>query len=328
MKSKIIFSIKFIFALLFTVFLYACIGYVLVPKDTTAKGGQDYYFATAYMEEPENTLDFMMFGDSDLYSSIIPMQIYDEYGITSYNGAIPSQSMNGCYKQIKKVLKKQTPKVIMLEGDFFYYRNGGNGYMEYQNIVWKSIIKYHARWKELTAKDFTTSAVFESKGNYMKGYYYSNLVYDFEVPASYMSNPDAEPEKMKKSIVKDFDNIYNLCKEKGITLLIYNVPSPKSWSNARHNGLQKLVDEYNAKDSDYQINFIDTNGSDFDGEFDYSKSFRDAGDHCNEYGATVITKHLGKYLNEHYEFTDHRVVDVNEEWEYNYKLYKEYGLKN
>ena len=135
------------FGLIFLL-LYFYMMMVFMPKDINDMGGQKYYRANAYQNEISNSLDVMMYGNSDVYSGISPMQIYQDYDITSYNCANEKETAKSMLKHIKRTLKKQKPKVIVIDTDCLFVPNNPNvGSSKYSNVELSAPVKYHARWK-------------------------------------------------------------------------------------------------------------------------------------------------------------------------------------
>ena len=59
---------------------------IFIPKNNTKEAGIPKNKVREYgvLAEPENTLDIIMFGDSEAYTSFIPLEAWHEYGYTSY----------------------------------------------------------------------------------------------------------------------------------------------------------------------------------------------------------------------------------------------------
>lgn len=57
----------------------------------------------------------LLLGASNIYSSILPMDIYEEYGITALDLASPGQQMQLSYALLAEALEKWTPEVAVLE---------------------------------------------------------------------------------------------------------------------------------------------------------------------------------------------------------------------
>ena len=57
------------------------------PKNNYVEYGMHYRGASGILAEEENTIDTIIIGNSEAYSSIIPMELWKDYGYTSYNCA-------------------------------------------------------------------------------------------------------------------------------------------------------------------------------------------------------------------------------------------------
>ena len=284
------------------VYLYLCV--VFLPKDLTDRASDKYYRAISITKEEKNSLDIIMYGNSDLSSAIIPMNLYKETGITSFLNWGNQQSLDTIKNQIKTDLKRQKPEMIVLEVDCIYYENKvDTETAEYGNPL-LAPFKYHTRWKELEFKDFIGDFSFEADD--YKGYMYitKNGKYKYK---NYMGN-SKEIEPIQKSVVDDVKEIKKICDEENIKLLFIEAPSPSSWNMKRHNGVKDLATKLDIPFIDYNLNL-----EKFD--FDYANNFRDKGNHCNYKGAIKITKYLADYLNENYNFADRRNDKNYKSWD-------------
>ena len=311
--------------IIFGIYLY--LGMVLTPKGFDDMGGLKYYSATSYKYEEKNTVDVMLYGNSDLYAGVSPMEMYGDAGITAFGCGAGRQTMRAIARQVKKTFKKyQKPKVVVLEVDCMYYSNvKGGGSTVYEAMTFLAPLHYHARWKDLKWRDFVRRPVLKGKDNYLKGYYFSKEIRSYEVGDNYMKDVDAAPATISKSVVNDFDKVYKLCKKNNAELLLFATPSVSTWSHAKNRGVQELVDAYNEKDENYQINFLDLNLG-LEG-FDYETSYYDRGNHCNYFGMKVVTNKLCEYLQENYEMTDRRGDDKYKNWDKCLEKYQKYIKK-
>lgn len=278
---------------------------VFIPKTTNDVGGQKYYSALAYRANLSGT-DMIVLGNSDVYSGFSPMELYDEYGYTSYGFGVANQTLHSVYKQLKSVLKRQKIKLVVLESDMFYRKNSKTKGSIYYDYAWLfAPFMYHARWKDLKLRDFFTLPDL-NRGNFSNGYLYSDKVNNYKVKPDYMKDVHKPPEKMAKNVRKDFHKIYKLCKKYDVPILIVSIPAPNFWDNAKSNGVKELCERYD-------LDFYDMNLG-LDG-FDYSCHFRDSGNHCNYNGAKVVTHALGKYLHDNYSLANHKGKTDFENWD-------------
>ena len=67
---------------------------------------------------PENSLDVIIYGSSHAWRSVMPMQMYDEYGIGAYNYGAFWQKLNTTYVFLNDSLDTQKPKVALIEVGF------------------------------------------------------------------------------------------------------------------------------------------------------------------------------------------------------------------
>ena len=73
-KAKdIIGCISFMVGLLI---LFAVLSVIFVPKDNSRAAGMEAVQANGILGEKENTIDYIILGDSETHSSFTPMQTY------------------------------------------------------------------------------------------------------------------------------------------------------------------------------------------------------------------------------------------------------------
>ena len=70
----------------FTVLVFSVVSfsYILAPKDNTKEAGIVNPSAHGFYSEPKNTIDVAVIGNSDAYSGFSPMELWKNYGYTSY----------------------------------------------------------------------------------------------------------------------------------------------------------------------------------------------------------------------------------------------------
>ena len=88
--------------ILIAVFSYASL--VFHPKSNAEGAGMDDQRAVSILAEEKNTLDVVAVGNSDLYSGVLPMELYEKYGYTTYVCGQSKQSMPQAYDMLKKAL--------------------------------------------------------------------------------------------------------------------------------------------------------------------------------------------------------------------------------
>ena len=105
-----------LFFVLFIVLLWACsIGIQAVVR--TAQGavsGRSRVFASVSAEK-KNTIDVLVAGDSESYTSVSPMDLWDQTGIAAYDCGQPGQRIQETYYMLKTAFKTQSPKLVLFE---------------------------------------------------------------------------------------------------------------------------------------------------------------------------------------------------------------------
>ena len=67
-------------------------------------------------------VDVAILGDSESYTLVSTYQLWKEAGIASYIGGQSGQWIGESYFSLKKILKRQSPKVLILETNEFFSR--------------------------------------------------------------------------------------------------------------------------------------------------------------------------------------------------------------
>ena len=265
-------------------------------------------------EEPEGQIEVLNVGDSLANIALTPVELYRDYGITSYVMGRDLQKSIETYYAIRIAKQTQPIKVVLWEVhnlckhqmDLEPYMSGVSEYTKYKS----QFIKYHYVWKKWI----------EGKGirKYFKGYVVNETV----ITPYEGKDPHLDPnEKKAFEIPKDqkyvFDKIYDLCAKENIKLVLYCAPSPHCYSTSMHNGYAKLAKEYH-------LDFLDGN-EDFDQiGIDVDRDYLDEdGDHLNLFGTRKMTKYLGQYLTDNCDLTDHRDDPEYSSWAEILPLYEQ-----
>ena len=76
--------LKFVGFMLLTVLVVTLLYVFVRPKNPMDYTDKRPYEANRVFDEPNDTLDVIILGHSGVYRGLSPMEIYAEYGITSY----------------------------------------------------------------------------------------------------------------------------------------------------------------------------------------------------------------------------------------------------
>ncbi|MBR5128084.1 MAG: hypothetical protein IKU69_06605, partial [Roseburia sp.] len=144
--KNIVSSVLFLLGLLLLLMLASRF---LEPKNNTEEYGMEDQRANGILAEPEQSIDVLFIGDSVSYCSVIPVQIWRDYGFTSYMCGTSLQQLYYTKEFLYKAFETQSPKVVMLEGtpifnNFMYKENVRNAV---ERVL--PVFRYHDRWKDL-----------------------------------------------------------------------------------------------------------------------------------------------------------------------------------
>ncbi len=310
MKSKILKTISFLLILLIILIV---LSYITVPKNNSDEFGMESATANGILGEKDNTIDVVVVGDSESFTSIIPMKLFKEYGITTYLCGTSGQSLPESLEFVYKAMKKQSPKLVILEAHNIYTDVPITAPIAKvaQHIL--PVIKYHNRWKNLNTNDFFEKVEYTWTDE-QKGFYDTTNVKEAD-SSNYMtySNKVASIPTENKLYVKALNEY---CKKNNAQLLILSTPSTLCWNYEYHNGIEEF-----AKKEDIQ--FLDMNLEQENLKIDWKKDTRDAGDHLNHFGAIKTTEFLGKYISINYKIEDHREDENYNKWKETLQRYTE-----
>ena len=79
------------------------------------------------LREPENSVDAVVVGDSLSYTSISPMELWKEYGMTFFVCGQSGQTTQETYYMLKNVFKRQSPGLIIMETHSFFKEHSKQG---------------------------------------------------------------------------------------------------------------------------------------------------------------------------------------------------------
>ena len=308
MKIKDVFK-SFIF-LLILVLIIKGLSYVFVPKDNRVNFGMRQVSANGILGEKENTIDVLVIGDSETYSAISPLEMYNEHGFTSYVCGTPAQRLYDSYNFLIKAMDKQKPKVVVLETNAIYRATSVYEFLIANVVKLFPFFDYHDRWKQLSFRDLDASINY-TYTDPNKGFKINSNVVP-EKNWNYMQDIH-EVSEIPESNLKYLKEIRKICNDNDKKLVFLSTPSIKNWNYAKYEGIK----EYATLN---QIDYYDINIDKFD-LVDWMRDTPDKGDHVNLRGAKKVTKYVGNILSDNYNLPDHRGDKNYESWDKDYKEY-------
>lgn len=270
------------------------------------------------LAEQDNTMDYLILGDSEAYSSVSPMEIWNTKGYVGYNIGSSAQSLLKGFEDLETALIKQKPKVLLIESNFFFRDKGMVNEIE-KNIgdffsQFFPIFADHNNWKSYVKHDKKRDKPEKPSPSPLKGYHYTVDVKPY-TKGNYVresEKTDKIPGYQKQSIEK----IINFAKSHDIKVVIYSAPSPSNWTYTKHNAVSKIA-------LNNSIDYIDLNLLLNEVGIDWNTDTYDAGDHLNYSGALKVSNYLAEYLSNNTELVNKKDDPNFEVWKNNYKEYSD-----
>lgn len=308
-----------------TVLMLNMIASVMERKESVIKNGD-------FIEEKQN-VDVLFLGTSHVINGVYPMELWNEYGIVSYNLAGHSTPIASSYWVLQNALDYTTPKVVVIDclgigntmkvSDNFDYAHicfdafplsftkvrAVNDLLEgnEEHSKWDLIFplsQYHNRWNQLTNADFNVEY------NSEKG---AEMRVDLVTPLSFETIPTEQKILDNTISIEYLKRIINECEAKGIEVLLTYLPFPaKAFYQEEANRLYDIAEECGV---DY-INFLATD------IVDYQTDCYDEDSHLNSSGARKVTRYLGQYIMENYDVSDQRQNPAYADWLSDYEEYQ------
>lgn len=274
------------FALTF-VLIITGLGYLFVPKyanDIDSNLATEKVSKGIFNEE-KNTVDFLVIGDSESYTTVSPMEIFNKYGYAGFVSGVPGMRIQDIYYNLEDIYKVQQPKVVLLECNaVFRYHSGDMKQMQLTAEGWLKrvfpIFENHNRWKNMIQNAVSDEKCYVDRKDPLKGFDYRTRVKPYK-GKQWMHNTK-ESKTMHKINKTYLEKITNLCKEKGSQLVLYNAPAPKNWTYEKHNAMEKYAEKNG-------LTYIDMNLKVDEIGIDWSKDSWDNGDHLNFSGCKKTT---------------------------------------
>ena len=294
-------SLLFVVLIAFSIYLP---GLLLTPAFLEKHGlvfGKNAVFSEI-QQQPKETIDILIAGDSLSYTSVSPASLWRNYGFTSYDIGQPGATLTDALDVLLTSFENQKPQIVLLETNTLFHHQ--SLYDQQQSrislVLYRAMpfLRYHNGWKAFflgkkkrTYKGFpvnTKRAAYRG-GNYMKR--------------------TEDKAWIDEANLTSLREIRELCENRGAVLVLYSAPSPLCYTYAKHNALSQVGEEEG-------IPYIDLNLEAEEIGLDWAQDTRDRGDHLNDYGAEKVSVYLGSYLKTEYSPTDHRGdPDISRDWE-------------
>lgn len=290
----------------------------------------------------ETSYDVIFAGSSHMNNAVYPMDLWKEYGFTSFNNAQSGEILPVSYYTCKEAIEKYHPKVLVLDVYLLYHaRRDGNISWMHQSIDRLSptnkipaildlvpqenleeflfpITLYHSRWKELSQVDFI------GENSVYRGCAQNFDIAEDIVGLTFESTPENVKIQPPQVPVEYLNKIIDLCDQTNTELLLVALPyfisskldATHDLSNdmAYFNWLSDFAQENDIPYINY-FYLVDEIG------FDWWKCLYNYS-HMNYWGGSIITEHIGKYLNAQYDLPDRREDPDYQHWNKDLETYQ------
>ena len=274
-----------------------------------------------FYKTDRNSIEVLFLGSSVVANAFIPQEIYNEYGITSYNLAAEQQSLFLNYYWLKESLRYQTPKVVVLDLKFMCTLHPDDAINMEEGQIRKSIdsmrfskVKYDAI-KKICALDNNQSAIsylltnirYHGRWVELQEYDFNQEIMDNAPLYGYAPNVDKGPEtydaytQHDKDIKMSFnpimqeylDKIVELCDENNINLLLIDLPG-----NEMNDAINNSHEEYAEKNG---IDYCNLCNIDNFNELGANLPEENVVNHQNFKGAIITSRFIGSLIKDKYD---------------------------
>ena len=308
------------------------IAYVCKRKNSNEK--YDDFFSQ------EEDFDVLFFGSSRVLNGIYPMELWEDYGMVSYNFGGHGNYIPVSYWVWKNSMDYNKPKLVVIDATFIQenkpYRENtqqvhlsvdsfpltktkydmvedlfGDPDSDFYDNRYEFLFpfgSYHDRWNELTSDDFVVNDSPE-KGAEMR------IDVAKMVKADWLKEEDPWLEEtLAKKYLRQW---IKECKEQDIEVLLVQLPYAATRLEQTYSqGVEALAKELD-------VNYVNMLYEDV---VNYHTDFYDTDGHLNPSGARKVTDYLGRYISENYDIPDHGRDEEYSFWYDDYQEYKNYKI--
>ena len=298
-----------------------------------------------FYREPPHSIETLFLGTSQVVNGISPIELYDRFGISSYNLASQLQPMLSSYYWLLEAhrIHSHSLRYIVLDPSYMFrgdergdessmlpYNEIALTHMAFSTIKSEALeacseqyssfsyienliplLRYHSRWKELSSDDFR-SVTNTINRFYTRG---QNITYDRMIntsPAEDMPLPRWDLTSASDYEEYQYTSLWTPKNQEYFIKIV---------SFCRNNNLKLILlklpknwndhfhDAFDYLGRKYFLPIIDMNKASLQKEMGVFLPLDQMDDkHANIYGAIKYTDYIGKYLTTHYSCTDVRTV--------------------
>lgn len=318
------------YKILFTVFVFV-IGIFSTQK--LLKKYQTYSKFISFLNNKDCDYDVFFLGTSHVLNGIYPMDLWNDFGITSYNFAWHSTPIATNYYLLKMAEKKNKPKIVFidilqLQEDIKYnvYIHQLFDYFPLDEIKYEAVndflpgknnfikrmefyfpfIYCHNTWLDLKANNFHKEL--PTKG--------ADLRIGVKVPQEFgLTVPEYTGKE--STGIEYSKKIISFCKENGIIPVFCLIPYPvQYYLNDWKKELINILDNENIVFLEFPEDIVD-----------FDTDMYDLNSHLNPSGAKKVTRFIGEYISKNYDGLCKKTDLQINNWNADYKRYFDYCVQ-
>lgn len=302
-------------------------GYCRITFILSDKTGYAQKYEYIHDDSP---VDVVFIGSSQIGNAVSPVQLWNSYGMTSYNLSVPNNSLGLDSLIIKNALVYHRFKVAVIDIDGFALSEQGieekdaledmvacramDGYplsltkirtvCEYTDDPQKRadillhFPEYHNRWKNLKDNDLKC----RPEINRFRGYtpFFSDVAAEVDKHGA-RALPEGGTGDAKDNgyhvFKKELRDVIECCKDNNVKPVIVKIPY-----NASSREKKLYSSAADIADSEH-VPYIDMLS---ERVIDPDSDYNDGGQHLNIAGAVKVTDSIGRYLHKYCSLDDHR----------------------
>lgn len=298
---------------------------------------KDSYSKYEPFYQQEENFDVLFMGQSHVLNGIFPMELWNDYGIVSYNFAGHGNRLATTYWVMKNALDYTQPKLIVVDCGMLaqedktglaeqvhlsldHFPLSENKVAAIEDLfpegdtkwdfLWK-FSTYHNRWNTLTSEDYEPTLNIEKGAESRIGVAIPAKNRYFE--STYKTQGDTMGVQYLEKIIEE-------CQNSDIEILLTYLPfpDPTGWQ-AESNRVKDIAKDYDVNYLDYHTLYKVVNDK---------TDFYDEDSHMNPSGARKITTYIGEYIMDNYDIEDQRNNPIYADWHDDYAVYSEFKLQN
>lgn len=304
-----------------------------------------------YLED-KDSIDVVLIGASDVYAAFSSCFAYEKYGFTSYPLATTGNIIQNYKTQIKTAVKRQHPKLIVVEVNGALYPNDADYEEEARlrrfvdNIPldadkaemieqyvtenkWEyylPFLKYHSIWKDFPMHVPWNLTILQNRFrgySYLKGAKCKTRVRKKprKVYSDKLQNRNKRG-KLNPTAERELRSLLKYCREEKMDNIVFvrfpHMVVKKTLPNYyRSNTVGDIIEEYGYDYLNFDRDFKDTG-------LNLKRDFYNV-EHLNIYGQKKFTEYFGGILRENYGITESDLTpSQKEEWDNSAAHYEEF----